>query len=319
MEKQGLTQKVKSPQFEVLKKIQEGLTISEIAKYRKTSRVSVYKIIKTLINKGHVNKISNGVYGLTDLGTEGLHSFVQLRYALRQHNLNFKIKILNSPKNWDKKRHSLTQLPYFNKSIKLKNNEQELFNFGKVNIRTTTKSVIVKIPTIYSKTTEEAVIQSFNCLYEIIPKIEKLFSISLIKDYKANITIISNEYASLNDTLAKIYQMEGNNLLVTDELGKVWMITDLSFSNSETEFIDSTKSIDDVDAVMPMLNDLRKNPTTFKEVLELAKEQQKQLNQITENQLIFDKNMSSHLKVLKDINEAINLLKQEVIKLNDKK
>ena len=252
--------------FETLKSIQNGLNISEIARYRKVSRQAVYDTFSSLIKKGLITKISRGAYDLTSKGIETLHHFVQLRYNLRQHNLSFKISILQSKRNWDKKRHKLTQLPYFNKSIKLKNNEQELFNLGKVSIRTTTKSMIVKIPTIYSKTTEEAIVQSFDCLYDIIPKLEKLFNVGLIKDYKSNITIISQEYASINDALAKVYRKENNQLYVTDELGKVWMITDFSFSTDETEFISPERSVDDTDAIIPMLNDLRKNPTTFSEV-----------------------------------------------------
>jgi DNA-binding PadR family transcriptional regulator len=303
--KKDLTKRLYNPQFEVLKKLQEGYSITEISKYRKVSRQSVYEVLSSLNNKGLVTKLKRGCYDLTNKGIETLHSFVQLRYNLRQHNINFKIKILDSPKNWEKKRHIITQLPYFNKSIKLKNNEQELFNFGKVTIRTTTKSIILKIPTIYSKTTEEAVVQSFSCLYDIIPKIEKLFKISLIKDYKSNITIISQEYASLNDTLAKIYKKEGNNLYVTDELGKVWMITDFSFSNNETEFIDSNKSIDDTDAVIPMLNDLRNNPTTFSEVRESIKG----LLKIQEYQAV---NIIKHQKVLDEMLKTLKLIQERL-------
>jgi DNA-binding PadR family transcriptional regulator len=280
--------------FEVLKKVQEGFSISEIAKYRKVSRQAVYEVLSSLIKKGLVKKLSRGCYDLTNEGVSTLHSLVQLRYNLRQHNINFKILILESKKNWEKKRHKITQLPYFNKSIKLKNNEQELFNFGKVSIRTTTKSVIVKIPTIYSKSTEEAIIQSFSCLYDIIPKIENLFSIRLIKDYKANITIISQEYASLNDSLAKVYRKEGNQLYVTDEEGKVWMVTDFSFSNDETEFISPERSIDDTDAIVPMLNDLRKNPTTFSEVRGVV-------NGILEIQKYQASNIVKHQKVLDEM------------------
>lgn len=295
-------------QFEVLKKVQEGFGINEIAKYRKVHRQSVYEVISSLIKKGLITKISRGVYDLTSKGTETLHQFAQLRYNLRQHNINFKIKILSSPKNWDKKRHTLTQLPYFNKRIVLKNNEQELFNFGKVQVRTTTKSIIVKIPTIYSKTTEEAIIQSFDCLYEIIPKIEKLFSISLIKDYKSNITIISQEYASLEDPLAKVYKREGSQLLVTDSTGKVWMITDFSFSANETEFISSQKAIDDTDAIMPMLNDLRKNPTTFSEVRQSISG----LLEISKYQAV---NVIKHQKVLDEMLTTLIKIQEKLDKL----
>lgn len=313
----GLTEKVELARFEVLKKLQEGFTVTEIAKYRNVSRNAIYKILKTLLNKGLIQNTEQGNYRLTLSGIEGLHSFVQLRYCLRQHNLHFKIKILESPKNWEKRRHAITQLPYFNKKIKLRNNEQELFNFGKVQLRTTSKSVIVKIPTIYSKTTEEAVIQSFDCLYEIIPKIENLFKVRLIKDYKANITIISQEYASLNDTLAKIYQKEGNQLIVTDDEGKIWMITDFSFSNDETEFIDSNKAIDDTDAVLPMLNDLRKNPTTFSEVRENLNIISNQILQVTNNQLVHAENMVSHVGAVQDLGKGVNELRETIKQLTN--
>jgi hypothetical protein len=131
-------------------------------------------------------------------------------------------------------------------------------------------------------------------LYDIIPKIENLFSIRLIKDYKANITIISQEYASLNDSLAKVYRKEGNQLYVTDEEGKVWMVTDFSFSNDETEFISPERSIDDTDAIVPMLNDLRKNPTTFSEVRGVV-------NGILEIQKYQASNIVKHQKVLDEM------------------
>jgi DNA-binding PadR family transcriptional regulator len=302
------------PKFEVLKKIQEGYSISEIAKYRKVSRQSVYEVLSSLLDKGLVTRLKRGAYDLTNNGIETLHKFAQLKYNLRQHNINFKIEVLERSKNWEKKRNIITQLPYFNKKIVLKNNEQELFNFGKVQLRTTTKSVIVKIPTIYSKTIEEAIVQSFNCLYDIIPKIENLFKIRLIKDYKSNIKVISQEYASINDSLAKIYKREGNQLLVTDDEGKIWMITDFSFSNNETEFISPEKSPDDTDAIIPMLNDLRKNPTTFSEV----KESIKGLLKIQENQLKVQEmhsiNIIKHQKVLDEMLITLKLIQEDLKK-----
>lgn len=295
---------VTNPQFEVLKGIQDNLNISEIASYRKCSRQAIYKILRRLLDFGMVEKIGYS-YSLTQKGIEGLHSFVGLRYNLRQHNLHFKIKVLENPKNWDKKRQKLILLPYFNKRIKLKNNIQDLFNFGKVQVKTTNKSVIVKIPTIYTKTTGEAIIQSFDALYGVIPKIEKSFKIRLVKDYKANIEIISQEYASINDTLAKIYRREANKLYITDEEGKVWLIADYSFNNDELETISPTSADEDMNSVRPFLNDLRKNPTTFSEVREVVngmlQTQQMNADNIIKHQKVLDE----MLKTLKKIQKSL--------------
>ena len=304
----GATKKVEFPQYEVLRSIQNGLSVSEIAEYRKVNRSSVYKVIATLTKRGMVTRIQRGVYDLTEKGIKGLHSFVAFRYKLRQHNLGIKISILQSPKNWEQKRNELRQIPYFNKSIKLKNNEQELFNFGKLQVRTTTKSVIIKMPTIYSKNWEEAIVQAMGILETTIPKLENAFKIKLVKDYKANMKIISQEYAIIQDSLAKLYRNEGNRIYLTGDDGKIWLITDFSFSEDELEVIHPDRSADDLDAIAPFMNDLRKNPTTLsnireetKEVLDVAKAHSQN---VIKHQKVLDKIYQQMVRLEKRLDEA---------------
>ena len=90
-------------QFEILRGLQSGLNVTQLSKIRKKSRASVYKVINRLIDKGFLEQIDKS-YSLTTKGIEGLHSFVGMRYKLRQHNFHVKFKVLDSPKNWDKKR-----------------------------------------------------------------------------------------------------------------------------------------------------------------------------------------------------------------------
>ena len=301
--KRGFTLRVELPTFETLKLLQQNHSISEIAKYRKVSRQAIYSILSSLIKKGLVEKKAYATYDLTLKGISTLHSLVGLRYKLRQHNLNFKIKVLESPKNWDLKRNELRQLPFFNKLIKLKNNEQELFNYGKLSIKTTTQSLIVKVPTLYARNWEEAIIQGMGILEESIPKLEKVFKVKLIKDYKSNIKIISQEYARIQDALAKIYRREGSRLYITGDDGKIWMITDFSFSTDETEFIHPDKATDDIDAIAPMLNDLRKNPTTFSEVREVVNELVNVVKMDAINRIKHQKVLDEMLITLKKIQE----------------
>jgi DNA-binding PadR family transcriptional regulator len=267
----GLTQEVdnnrkvmSNVRFETLRLLQSGLTVTQLAKVRKVSRASVYKVINTLLEIGYLETIDNS-YSLTLKGIEGLHSFVGLRYNLRQHNFHIKFKVLESPKNWDKKRNEFRKLPYFNKRIKLKNNEQDLFNYGSLMIKTTTKHIIVKIPTIYAKDIEEATLQTFDILESTYPKIEKLFKVKLIKNYKACVEVICQEYARLNDVLAKMYRAEGKQLLITGDDGKIWMITDKSFNGDEREYIHTNKAPEDEEAISKSMNILRDNPTIMQD------------------------------------------------------
>lgn len=305
--KRGATKRVELPHFEVLKCLQEGLSISETAKYRKVQRSSIYKVLSTLKKRGMVAKIQRGAYSLTEEGIKGLHSFVAFRYKLRQHNLGISIEVLESPKNWELKRNEIRQMPYFNKTIKLKNNEQDLINFGKLSIRTTSKSLIIKMPTIYSRDWEDAVIQAMGILEETIPKLENLFKIRLVKDYKANIKIISQEYARIQDALAKLYRAEGNRIYLTGDDGKIWLITDFSFSNDELELIHPNRATSDLDAIAPFLNDLRANPTTLSDVRQEARE----VMQVAKASM---HNVVKHQRVLDEILSAFNKINNRLDK-----
>lgn len=288
------TDKVHNRHYEVLKLVQEGFSVTEISRKRGVTRRATYKLLSTLNKRGLIRHPKYSIYEVTDKGIEGIHSLVALRYKLRQHNLNFKIRILESPRNWELKRNELRQMPYFNKTLKLKNNEQDLFNYGKLQIKTTTKSLIIKMPTIYATDWEHAIIQAIGILEDNIYKLEKEFKILLIKDYKANITIISQEYARIQDALAKLYRKEGNRIYLTGEDGKIWLITDFSFSTDELEFLHPEKATDDIDAIAPFLNDLRKNPTTLSNI----RQETAQMVDIVKGWGI---NQTKHQRVLDDI------------------
>lgn len=309
--KGGATSMGELARFEVLKCMQEGLSVTETSKYRKVNRSSIYKVLKTLTNKGLIRNPKRSIYELTNSGIKGLHSFVAFRYKLRQHNLHFKIKVLESPKNWDQRRNEMRQMPYFNRTIKLKNNEQDLFNYGKLQIKTTTKSIIIKMPTIYATDWEHAIIQAMGILEDAIPSIESRFKISLVKDHKNNITIISQEYAVIQDALAKLYRCEGNRIYLTGDDGKIWLITDLSFSTDELEYIHPNRATDDNDAIAPFLNDLRAHPTTMSDM----KEHVGKLEGVITG---YAQNIVKHQKVLDETLLTLSELKEEVKKLKIK-
>ncbi len=289
-------------QFEILKSVSDFLSVTEIARHRRKSHPSVSKTIKILLRKGFVEKTGRK-YKVTGKGIERLHSFIGFRYNLRQHNLHIKIKVLESLRNWDKKRNQIIQLPYFNKRVELKNNHYDLFNYGKLQIKTTSKSIIIKIPTIYSKTVDSAILQALDILFTSIPKIESLFKIKLIKDYKCNITFITQEYARLDDALARLYRKEAKTLYITDENGEVRVLADYSFNTSELETPHPKHAGEDMNAISPFMLDLIKNPTTFKEVretvTEIMKVQQMQSYNIVKHQKVLDE-MLITLKKIRD-------------------
>jgi len=320
----GLTQRVdkrvivlSNTRFEILRLLQSGLNVTDLAKIRKVSRASVYKVIKELINKGLLERIDKS-YSLTLKGIEGLHSFVGLRYNLRQHNFHVKFKVMDSPKNWDKKRNEFRKLPYFNKRIKLKNNEQELFNYGSLTIKTTTKHVIIKIPTIYAKDITEATLQTFDIIESTYPKIENLFNIKLVKNYKACMEVICQEYARLNDVLAKIYNKRGDQLLITGDDGKIWMITDKSFNGDEREYIHTEKAPEDEESISTAMNILRDEPRIMKDNQNKIGDQNQIINKSMKVLEGYSEQIALHLEVEREQLKTQKQMQDLLVKLNNK-
>lgn len=315
----GLTQRGDSSkkelseiQFEVLRLLQTGLTITQIKTARKVSRASVYKVINTLIKKGFLEKIDKS-YTLTSKGIEGIHSLVGLRYKLRQHNFHVKFKVLEHPKNWDKKRNEFRRLPYFNKKIKLRNNEQELFNYGNLLIKTTTKHIIIKIPTIYAKNIKEATLQTFDIIESTYPKIESLFKVKLVKNYKSCMEVVCQEFANLNDVLAKLYNKRGEQLLITGDDGKIWMITDKSFNGDEREYIHTKKAPEDQEAISKSMNILRDEPEIMKnnkkeikQTLGIVKKNSKHIGANADNFKQYADNIESHIGAIKSLGAGVD-------------
>lgn len=283
---------------ELLKYISQFLTITQIAKLRKTSRTAVYKALKRIIEKGLIRKIGKG-YELTDLGLHYLNRSSPNK--IRLHNLAFKVSILNKPKNWELKRSQIVQMRELSKSVPFGNTSYEIHSFSNLKVKTSSQSIVFYMPMFYGKDTDECFSQALDFLWKSIPKVENLFNITLIKDRKTNIQIISQHYAKLQDSLAKLYKIENNKLYVSDEEGNVWLIADYSFKIDELETIYNKTSKEDMDSVKDFLNDLRKNPATISQVVGL-------IQQVTGNQLIFDKNMQSHIQAIQELGKGVKRL-----------
>lgn len=314
MENKQVEKKVENNEYELLKCFSQFMNVKEISKYRKVSKTAIYKGRDKLINKGFLRSVGKN-FELTDEGFSRLNSFIQSSNLIRLHNLAIKIKIINKPNNWDLMRSKIVELRNLSKEVKLNNNSYQIHSFQSIKVKTTNNSIIFYLPSIYGKDTDTCLREGLEMTFKAIPKIESMFKVLLIKDRKANIEIISNHYAKLQDSLAKIYHSEKNKLYVKDESGKVWLICDFSFKVDELETIDTINAKEDMDTVKDFLNDLRKNPATVSQVLEMIK-------MVTANQVIFDKNFQSHLKAIntltnevKGLGNAIRDIKEENKKL----
>ena len=307
-----VTKEVTNNDLEVLKYLTEFLTIKRIAELKKVSRTAIYKVINRLINRAMIRKIGKA-YEVTE---QGLHTINRLSpNKIRLHNLAFKLSILDKPRNWELNRSKILDLRVLSKQVNLKNNSYEIHSFNNLKVKTTNNSIIFYMPTFYGISTDECFKEAIDSLFKAIPKIENLFKIVLIRNRKANIEIISQHYARLQDTLARLYKTEGNKLYISDELGNIWLIADYSFRVDELETIYNKTAKEDMDVMANFLNDLRKNPATISQVLNA-------IQQVTANQMIYAKNQETHIGLYKSISremrglsKAIRSSKSEVKKI----
>lgn len=291
-------------QTEILYALSKKLMISKIAKYRKCSRSSVYDIVNRLMSKGLVEKIGK-YYNLTEKGNHTLHSFIGFKGKLRFHNMAIKIKVLESPTNWDLKRNKIVTTSYANKRIDLKNTSYDLISYGQMKVKSTSKSIIFYLPTVYSDNVEDGMKQIMDIFFDSIPKIENLFKVKLIKNNKMNITIISQEIARLQDALAKSYRMEGDKIYFTDERGEIWLISDYSFSTDELETIHPRSAPEDMTAVHRTMNYIKNNPDALKESHKLSVENSQNIGLLTNS-------VNSLVNLQKGVPVVLNRLEQQI-------
>lgn len=175
------------------------------------------------------------------------------------------------------------------------------------------KSIVIYTPKGLSYYSESAKYSKKYALYDheqILIYLENLFKISFKINNMYGFRTSRHHYARIKDELAKRYREEGKVLKISDEKG-VWWIGDKSFTD-EGEAIRKDTAIADMDDVVnPFMNDLKHHYEDTGETITISK--MLKLNQaIVRNQVIFDKNMMSHIEAVKNLNKAVNELRKEI-------
>lgn len=288
-----------------------------MAKYRNVSRTAIYKSVNKLVSKGYIRKIGK-IYELTDIGKGGLHSLSPFSNKLRLHNLAIKLKILSSSQNWEKKRPLIFRLTHFNRNVDLYNNSYQLLSYSNIKVKTTNRSIILYLPSYYGDTTEECFRQALDSMFWAIPIIENDLKITILKDRKMSMEIISQEYARLQDALARIYKIQGNSFYVYDENNELRIISDFSFKINELDAVHPKYAKEDMDAIHPFLLDLIKFPTTFSEIKDNLREISKiQAIEVQKWQYYANK-IEYHVDSIRKLGEGIeknNKIMEEIFKL----
>jgi DNA-binding transcriptional ArsR family regulator len=140
-------------------------------------------------------------------------------------------------------------------------------------------------------------------LIQLLEALENKLQINLkpycFKPKREHYGLIKNELAiQCNDKKEKIY--------IRDDLEGEWLWIDNSLGLGELE-TGGTKALTRNVQVQNWFNDMKQ--TNFKVTPSFLLEA---INKVTSNQVIFDKNFSSHLKVLNKLSKAVDELREEI-------
>ena len=220
----------------------EFLTPNQIKIRRNCSKQAVYKIIKSLKEKGAIN---SGLQRVDSIGGSSQPTHQRL------HAQQFRIRIINKTQKY------LDCLKRCN-----------TFNLDSNSIR-----LYPDIVEIYSGNSffgideQEATSKSMDYWKRFIVRLENELGAILMKDRVKNINIVKQHFAETNSQLAKESQKSGQIVKVEYHDGKLSVVMDNSFNLNERECIHPKLSKQHSEAISKQVKDfIEHNPPTNSEI-----------------------------------------------------
>lgn len=173
---------------------------------------------------------------------------------------------------------------------------------------------IYETKSFYGKNALESRKYAVHELQKVIESLKNTLKI----DFKYFFSPVREHFGMIKNVLAQQLNKKGEKLIIRDTLDGEWFWIDDSngmMGEMETGGKGFTKDRAKLNMeVQRWWNDMKK--TDFKVTPSFLMES---LNKVTQNQMVFDANMMSHLEVLENIGKAITELKDEVKKINGKR
>jgi len=289
----------------------EGLRVSSISKYSSLKQVTIYKRLNLLRKDGLIENIFP-IWKIHNGQVEKCRTLLEDNNIFELHNLSYVLKLIKVPDWWNKRKPRLMKLKdwQFSNHNFGKNNSnpyQQLINENFV-IQTYPESIIIiSRKRYYSNNPYDTITQAIGDVLDLIDYLKERFKFDLFPSGFQALEIRNNDFNRLKDHLAQHCKKEGRRFLVElDKNRKVWVDYSEPFGK-EANYPEGQEILEKVtkDFLLnkPMLNS----------------ELQMMVQQVTNNQLIFDANMSSHLKVLENLGKAVTELRNEIKNLNNSK
>jgi DNA-binding transcriptional ArsR family regulator len=272
---------------DIVSLLQKGVNPSKIARQLNTTPQTINHYIKTLKAKGLIKKIGYGTWETTKNITE-------VTNEVRGHAFLWKIK-LEKKIDWTKlliNKNIQFKLIQSNKALRVIINDKKVW-LNKQSI------IIYDKDSYFSSTALETRKQAVYTMIETINILKNKLDINFdITKFKVS----RNHYALIKNNLAIQCDKEGKRINISNSDG-LWFIIDNSYNLHEAEAVHPKTGLIDINGLQNYLNSHK--DTNWKVTPDFILNS---LNQVTNNQLMFAKNIETHMQVLTDIQKAINEL-----------
>jgi len=269
-----------------LTKIQNNLSISK-------QQLNYY--LRQLKKRGEIIQKGRGWYEVNnEVKINTKYNILQVKDSSRGHAYIWKVELTKIPEDWDKRIEVLTKKGINFKLVGAKNNTPRIKVLGRKiwlcndHLRIFDK----KDASYYGKTAKESRYCALQEIKLIVGALESKLGVYV---KPSEIYFKREHYALIKNDLAIEENKRGNIVHIVDETGEWLLIDDSLGKGGELETI-GKKAYETNIPMQKWWNDNKKTnfevtPTFILDCL----------NQVTENQLIFDKNIVKHQKVLDEM------------------
>ena len=231
----------------------------------------------------------------------------------RGHGFTIKFKLRDRITNWSRRGEILTQNKRLREALHpkpLQNGKGWRVVYRNHKIHLWNKSIIIFCSLSFlSKKASESKSTAIDHFITILRGLERMFGCQEQFKYRGNYTFtFSREhYGLVRNLMARQYNKDREKLRVANMYG-VWCLIDDSFNLDELETVknrnpDKNDTVKNAEGMQEVINSYKNTGFTVTSEFVLNV-----MNGIQQNQLIFDKNMKSHLNVLNKIGCAIDRL-----------
>jgi predicted transcriptional regulator len=286
----------------LLNLLKQGLNPSKISKQLNLKKQTLQYYLTTLKKKGIIEKKGYGTWQVKEVQVFNSNTLSHNSKSVRGHAFIWTIKLPQETKGWVERLNRL-KIPY-----KLIRGQTPRIYLGKKKVWLGKKTMTLYEPnSFYGQNAIES------RKYAIWVLIQDLRALEKRLQFKLGSYVFSpsrEHFALIKNDLAKQCNKEGDKIVVKDYNGD-WLWVDASDGIGELETGNHNALVNNI-GVQKWWNDMKQ--TKFEVTPSFILNS---MNQVTQNQLMFNQNFESHVSAIRELGDSVRKLTEQVIKLEE--